>query len=179
MARRRSAGWAAGCWPSSPYPARCEHRARWSAGSRRTRWANTCHATSRRKSSTIRKKLTLSGAKRELYILFSDLEGFTQLSHQLEPEVVARLLNDYLDRLSSVVLEYGGVIDKYVGDAVVAFLGRADRQAGRWPQRRAGRTRDVAGGRSVPPVDRSGAAAGGPDPCRPALRRGGGGQLRR
>ncbi|GGZ14096.1 adenylate/guanylate cyclase domain-containing protein [Novosphingobium colocasiae] len=68
-------------------------------------------------------KLTLSGAKRELYILFSDLEGFTQLSHQLEPEVVARLLNDYLDRLSSVVLEYGGVIDKYVGDAVVAFWG--------------------------------------------------------
>lgn len=68
-------------------------------------------------------RLTLSGAKEELYILFSDLEGFTQLSHQLEPEVVARLLNDYLDRLSAVVLEHGGVIDKYVGDAVVAFWG--------------------------------------------------------
>lgn len=68
-------------------------------------------------------RLTLSGSKRELYILFSDLEGFTQLSHQLEPEVVARLLNDYLDRLTGVVLEYGGVVDKYVGDAVVAFWG--------------------------------------------------------
>lgn len=68
-------------------------------------------------------RLTLSGAKRELYILFSDLEGFTELSHQLEPEVVAKLLNDYLDRLSAVVLEHGGVIDKYVGDAVVAFWG--------------------------------------------------------
>lgn len=68
-------------------------------------------------------RLTLSGAKHDLYILFSDLEGFTELSHQLEPEVVARLLNDYLDRLSAVVLEHGGVIDKYVGDAVVAFWG--------------------------------------------------------
>lgn len=68
-------------------------------------------------------RLTLSGAKEELYILFSDLEGFTTLSHQLEPEMVAKLLNDYLDRLSAVVLEHGGVIDKYVGDAVVAFWG--------------------------------------------------------
>ncbi|MEJ2407752.1 MAG: adenylate/guanylate cyclase domain-containing protein [Novosphingobium sp.] len=68
-------------------------------------------------------RLTLSGSKHELYILFSDLEGFTKLSHQLEPEVVAKLLNEYLDRLSAVVLEHGGVVDKYVGDAVVAFWG--------------------------------------------------------
>jgi adenylate cyclase len=68
-------------------------------------------------------RLTLSGSKRELYILFSDLEGFTKLSHQLEPEVVASLLNQYLDKLSSVVLEHGGIVDKYVGDAVVAFWG--------------------------------------------------------
>lgn len=68
-------------------------------------------------------RLTLSGSKRQLYILFSDLEGFTELSHQLEPEMVAKLLNDYLDRLSAVILEHGGVIDKYVGDAVVAFWG--------------------------------------------------------
>lgn len=68
-------------------------------------------------------RLTLSGSKRQLYILFSDLEGFTEMSHQLEPEMVAKLLNEYLDRLSAVVLEHGGVIDKYVGDAVVAFWG--------------------------------------------------------
>ncbi|PEQ10672.1 adenylate/guanylate cyclase domain-containing protein [Novosphingobium sp. PC22D] len=68
-------------------------------------------------------RLALSGAKRELFILFSDLEGFTELSHQLAPEQVAKLLNDYLDRLSAVVLEHGGIIDKYVGDAVVAFWG--------------------------------------------------------
>lgn len=68
-------------------------------------------------------KLTLSGTKERLFILFSDLEGFTKLSHQLEPEEVARLLNAYLERLSQVVLDHGGVIDKYVGDAVVAFWG--------------------------------------------------------
>jgi len=69
------------------------------------------------------KKLSLTGSKKNLYILFSDLEGFTKLSHQLEPEVVAKLLNEYLDKLSAVVLEHGGIIDKYVGDAVVAFWG--------------------------------------------------------
>jgi adenylate cyclase len=68
-------------------------------------------------------RLALRGTKANLFILFSDLEGFTQLSHELEPEVVARVLNDYLDRLSQVVLDHGGLIDKYVGDAVVAFWG--------------------------------------------------------
>lgn len=67
--------------------------------------------------------LELHGTKQQLYILFSDLEGFTQMSSELEPEVVAQLLNAYLDKLSKVVLDHGGVIDKYVGDAVVAFWG--------------------------------------------------------
>jgi adenylate cyclase len=67
--------------------------------------------------------LALHGEKKELFILFSDLEGFTQMSHSLEPEQVARLLNQYLEMLSKVVLDHGGVIDKFVGDAVVAFWG--------------------------------------------------------
>lgn len=69
------------------------------------------------------KLLALHGEKKELYIIFSDLEGFTQMSHQLEPEMVAKLLNQYLEMLSKVVLDHGGVIDKFVGDAVVAFWG--------------------------------------------------------
>lgn len=67
--------------------------------------------------------LSLHGEKKHLYVLFSDLEGFTKMSHAIEPEMVARLLNRYLDMLSDVVLEHGGVIDKFVGDAVVAFWG--------------------------------------------------------
>ncbi|KKC25112.1 adenylate/guanylate cyclase domain-containing protein [Sphingomonas sp. SRS2] len=68
-------------------------------------------------------RLQLHGEKREIFALFSDLEGFTKLSHQIEPEMVAFLLNHYLDVLSETVLEYGGTIDKFVGDAVVAFWG--------------------------------------------------------
>ncbi len=68
-------------------------------------------------------RLALHGEKKQLYVLFSDLEGFTKMSHAIEPEMVATLLTRYLDMLSEVVLEHGGVIDKFVGDAVVAFWG--------------------------------------------------------
>lgn len=67
--------------------------------------------------------LSLSGEKREIFCVFTDLEGFTKLSHATTPETVARLLNAYLDRLSDIVLDHGGTIDKFVGDAVVAFWG--------------------------------------------------------
>ncbi|WP_209348487.1 adenylate/guanylate cyclase domain-containing protein [Pontixanthobacter sp. CEM42] len=67
--------------------------------------------------------LALHGEKKEIYVLFSDLEGFTKMSHAVSPEMVAKLLNRYLEMLSQVVLDHGGVIDKFVGDAVVAFWG--------------------------------------------------------
>ena len=69
------------------------------------------------------KLLSLHGEKKQIFVLFSDLEGFTKMSHALEPEMVAKLLNRYLELLSQVVLDHGGVIDKFVGDAVVAFWG--------------------------------------------------------
>ncbi len=67
--------------------------------------------------------LQLGGAKREIYVIFSDLEGFTKMSHAIPPEMVAKLLNRYLEMLSQVVLDHGGILDKFVGDAVVAFWG--------------------------------------------------------
>jgi adenylate cyclase len=67
--------------------------------------------------------LSLHGEKRALFIVFSDLEGFTKLSHAIAPEMVATLLNRYLETLSEVILAHGGTIDKFVGDAVVAFWG--------------------------------------------------------
>src|SRR3546814_15568085 len=68
-------------------------------------------------------QLSLHGERRNIYCVFTDLEGFTKLSHAVTPETVARLLNEYLDRLSDIVLDHGWTIDKFVGDAVVAFWG--------------------------------------------------------
>jgi adenylate cyclase len=68
-------------------------------------------------------RLKLTGEKKEIYALFTDLEGFTKLSHAIEPEQLSTLLNRYLDVLSDTVLEHGGTIDKFIGDAVVAFWG--------------------------------------------------------
>jgi adenylate cyclase len=68
-------------------------------------------------------QLALKGERREIFVVFTDLEGFTALSHAIDAQTVATLLNRYLDLLSDVVLQYGGTIDKFVGDAVVAFWG--------------------------------------------------------
>ncbi|MEQ1511030.1 MAG: adenylate/guanylate cyclase domain-containing protein, partial [Sphingopyxis sp.] len=68
-------------------------------------------------------RLALHGEKKAIYCLFSDLEGFTTMSHIMSPENVAFVLNAYLDTLSEVILAHGGTIDKFVGDAVVAFWG--------------------------------------------------------
>jgi adenylate cyclase len=91
--------------------------------SRKGRWASICRARSLRKSCAIPNGCRCTAKSAEIFCLFSDLEGFTKLTHAVEPEVIARLLNDYLDRLSAVVLQYGGTLDKFVGDAVVAFWG--------------------------------------------------------
>lgn len=68
-------------------------------------------------------RLTLHGEKRPIYAMFTDLEDFTKLSHAITPEQLSTLLNRYLDILSDTVLRNGGTIDKFVGDAIVAFWG--------------------------------------------------------
>lgn len=65
--------------------------------------------------------LQLGGQKRELSILFSDLAGFTTLSEQLDAEDLVTLLNEYLTEMTDIVLQEGGTLDKYIGDAIMAF----------------------------------------------------------
>lgn len=65
--------------------------------------------------------LKLGGERREMTILFSDLQGFTGLSETLEPEALTALLNDYLSEMSDFILARGGTLDKYEGDAIIAF----------------------------------------------------------
>jgi len=63
----------------------------------------------------------LGGEQRELTVLFCDLRGFTALSERLEPTVLTRILNQFLSAATEAILERGGTVDKYVGDAIMAF----------------------------------------------------------
>lgn len=65
--------------------------------------------------------LNLGGEKRELSILFSDIRGFTSISEKLDPVELTALLNEYLSEMTTIIYEYGGTIDKYEGDAIIAF----------------------------------------------------------
>ncbi len=68
-------------------------------------------------------KLRLGGEKRVLTVFFSDLAGFTSMSEKLTPEAVVTLLNRYLTAMTDIILASGGIIDKYEGDAIMAFWG--------------------------------------------------------
>jgi len=59
----------------------------------------------------------------DVSIIFSDIRGFTTLSEKLPPEDVVALLNPYLEAMSNVIYEHGGTVDKYEGDAIIAFFG--------------------------------------------------------
>lgn len=67
--------------------------------------------------------LALGGSKREITIFFSDIRGFTTISESLGPEELVQLLNEYLSAMTEIILEYKGTIDKYMGDAIMAFWG--------------------------------------------------------
>jgi len=73
-------------------------------------------------------KLTLGGERRELSVLFSDLEGFTALSESRPPEELVGLLNEYLSSMTHVVLKNDGTVDKFEGDLIMAFWGAPLRQ---------------------------------------------------
>lgn len=68
-------------------------------------------------------KLKLGGDKKDLSVLFSDIRGFTTISEGLTPEELVHLLNEYLTAMTNVVFKYDGTLDKYMGDAVMAFYG--------------------------------------------------------
>ena len=67
--------------------------------------------------------LKLGGKSCDIAVLFVDIRGFTTMSEKLPPETVVEILNQYLTLISECILKYNGTLDKYVGDAVMAFWG--------------------------------------------------------
>jgi adenylate cyclase len=63
----------------------------------------------------------MEGQSREMTVLFSDIRGFTNFSESLPPTELAEVLNAYLSRMTAIVQKHRGTIDKYIGDAVMAF----------------------------------------------------------
>ncbi|MBU0678163.1 MAG: adenylate/guanylate cyclase domain-containing protein [Verrucomicrobia bacterium] len=66
-------------------------------------------------------QLKLGGERKQLTIFFSDLEKFSSFSEKLEADVLIGLLNDYLTLMTDIIRDHGGTVDKYIGDAIVAF----------------------------------------------------------
>lgn len=65
----------------------------------------------------------LGGEKVEITILFSDIQGFSTFSEQLEPEALVELMVEYLSEMTDIVTDRGGTLDKYIGDAIDAMYG--------------------------------------------------------
>ena len=68
-------------------------------------------------------KIKLGGDKKILTVLFSDIRGFTSISERLTPEGLVEHLNIYLQSMTDLIIKYDGTLDKYIGDAVMAFWG--------------------------------------------------------
>lgn len=71
----------------------------------------------------LRKEIELGGEEREVTVLFADIRDFTSLCERRSPHDILSLLNDYLTRVTAVVEEHGGVVDKYIGDGLMALFG--------------------------------------------------------
>ncbi|HZD92877.1 MAG TPA: adenylate/guanylate cyclase domain-containing protein, partial [Candidatus Sulfotelmatobacter sp.] len=67
--------------------------------------------------------IRLGGVNQEVTVMFADIRGFTPMSENLEPSRVVEILNEYFTRVTDVIFDNGGTLDKYMGDAVMAVFG--------------------------------------------------------
>jgi|GEM_PF-2680662 len=71
----------------------------------------------------LKNRMELGGAERRVSILFTDIRGFTNIAESMQPADLVRMLNEYFSRMSPVIDKEGGVIDKYIGDSIMAIFG--------------------------------------------------------
>jgi class 3 adenylate cyclase/CHASE2 domain-containing sensor protein len=67
-------------------------------------------------------RMSLEGERREMTFMFTDIADFTTMSEKIESRELAKLLNGYLDGMTNIVLKHGGMVDKFIGDAVFAIF---------------------------------------------------------
>ena len=83
------------------------------------------------------KNVDVTSQRKKMTIFFSDIAGFTETTDLLESEELTNLLNHYLREMSTIALEHGATIDKFIGDAIMLFYGdpeiQGDRETTRWP----------------------------------------------
>jgi len=68
-------------------------------------------------------KFNMEGESRELTVLFSDVRNFTTISESLAPKELSKMMNEYMSSMTSIIQKHTGTIDKYIGDAIMAFWG--------------------------------------------------------
>lgn len=68
-------------------------------------------------------QLSLGGRRETLTVLFADIRGFTTFSETVEAKALSQFLNEFHGKMTDIIFEYGGTLDKYIGDAVMAFWG--------------------------------------------------------
>jgi len=73
--------------------------------------------------STSREPPSMEGQAREMSVLFCDIKGFTRISESMPPRDLALLLNHYFTAMTEVIYRHDGTVDKYIGDAIMAFWG--------------------------------------------------------
>jgi adenylate cyclase len=78
----------------------------------------------------VKGQLELRGTRKEVTVFFSDIRGFTKFSEGHSPEEVVKMLNEYFQVMVSIITRYGGVVDKFIGDAIMAVWGAPNATSG-------------------------------------------------
>jgi adenylate cyclase len=71
----------------------------------------------------INREIELGGQKKDVVVFFSDIRGFTAYSEKKSPEQVVEMLNDYFRAMVKIINQHGGVVDKFIGDSIMAVWG--------------------------------------------------------
>src|SRR5262249_58924867 len=88
------------------------------------------YVTTQVSQELLTKEITLGGERRRVTLLFSDIRNFTSMAEAMTPEQIIAFLNDYFSEMVDAVFEQHGVLDKFIGDGLLAVFGTLDSRQG-------------------------------------------------